>query len=174
MYCLKTDDPFVQIPIKAMKIPSECDKQTPRSSPTMQGGGGEGGRWGGPPPTTHRGPTLCRGWASVHGGQTPISPQVLTKDSGPPPLSHQCTMRRLGSMIPLYKLVPRTIYRGIKNSTVHIQGNIRFPCICTGEFSIPLYNYRGTISLYVFLLRVVQCRVLAWILETFDHTGLEE
>ena len=83
-------------------------------------------------------------------------------------------MCRLGSMIPLYKLVPRTIYRGIKNSTVHIQGNIRFPCICTGELSIPLYNYRGTISLYVFLLRVVQCRVLAWILETFDHTGLEE
>ena len=73
MYYLKTDDPFVQIPIKAMKIPSECDKQTPRSSPTMQGGGVEGGRWGGPPPTTHRGPTLCRGWASVHGGQTPIS-----------------------------------------------------------------------------------------------------
>ena len=91
MYCLKTDDPFVQIPIKAMKIPSECDKQTPRSSPTMQGGGVEGGRWGGPPPTTHRGPTLCRGWASVHGGQTPISPQVLTKDSKPPPLCHQCT-----------------------------------------------------------------------------------
>ena len=88
--------------------------------------------------------------------------------------SFHCTMCGLGSMIPLYELFPRTIYRGIKNSTVHIQGNIRFPCICTGEFSIPLYNYRGTISLYVFLLRVVQCRVLAWILETFDHTGLEE
>ena len=86
----------------------------------------------------------------------------------------QCKMCRLGSMIPLYKLFLRTIYRGIKNSTVHIQGNIRFPCICTGELSIPLYNYRGTIPLYVFLLRVVQCRVLAWILETFDHTGLEE
>ena len=83
---------------------------------------------------------------------------------------NQCTMCRLGSMIPLYKLFLRTIYRGIKNSTVHIQGNIRFPCICTGELSIPLYNYRGTISLYVFLLRVVQCRVLAWILETFDQT----
>ena len=52
-----------------MEIPSGCDKQTPRSSTTMQGGG----RRGGPPPTTHRGPTLCRGWASVHGGQTPIS-----------------------------------------------------------------------------------------------------
>ena len=44
-----------------------------------------------------------------------------------------CTMCRLGSMIPLYKLVPRTIYRGIKNSTVHIQGHNRFPCIFTEE-----------------------------------------
>ena len=43
------------------------------------------------------------------------------------------TMCRLGSMIPLYKLVPRTIYRGIKNSTVHIQGHNRFPCIFTEE-----------------------------------------
>ena len=44
-----------------------------------------------------------------------------------------CTMCRLGSMIPLYKLFPRTIYRGIKNSTVYKQGDNRFPCICTEE-----------------------------------------
>ena len=45
----------------------------------------------------------------------------------------QCTMCRLGSMIPLYKLVPRTIYGGIEMSTVHILGDNRFPCICTEE-----------------------------------------
>ena len=39
---------------------------------------------GGPPPA-------YGGRASMHGGQRPISPQVLTKLSRPPSLCHQCT-----------------------------------------------------------------------------------
>ena len=38
-----------------------------------------------PPPTTKSGHPLYIGVASVHGVQTPISPQVFTKDSRPPP-----------------------------------------------------------------------------------------
>ena len=46
----------------------------------------------------------AEGVASVHGVQTSISPQVLTKDSRPPPLSHQCTSK-LSSLVKL-KLIP--------------------------------------------------------------------
>ena len=44
-----------------------------------------------PPPTAHRGyPPSAEGVASVHGGQRPISPQVLTKDRRPPLLCRHC------------------------------------------------------------------------------------
>ena len=43
---------------------------------------------GGPPLPTHRGYSpSAEGVASVHGVQTSISPQVLTKDSRPPPFA---------------------------------------------------------------------------------------
>ena len=45
-----------------------------------------------PPPTARGGPTLQGGWASVHGGQRPISPQVLTKDRRPPLLCRHCSV----------------------------------------------------------------------------------
>ena len=58
---------------------------------------------GGPPLPTHRGYSpSAEGVASVHGVQTSISPQVLTKDSRPPPLSHQCT----AELSSLDKLIP--------------------------------------------------------------------
>ena len=58
---------------------------------------------GGPPLPTHRGYSpSAEGVASVHGVQTSISPQVLTKDSRPPPLSHQCTAK----LSYLVKLIP--------------------------------------------------------------------
>ena len=53
------------------------------------------------PPTEDTTPS-AEGVASVHGVQTSISPQVLTKDSRPPPLSHQYT----AEMSSLVKLIP--------------------------------------------------------------------
>ena len=50
--------------------------------------GGEGRH---PPVGGRHSPTLHGGWASMHGGQRPISPQVLTKLSRPPSFCHQCT-----------------------------------------------------------------------------------
>ena len=44
-----------------------------------------------PPIGGRHSPTLHGGWAPMHGGQRPISPQVLTKLSRPPSLCHQCT-----------------------------------------------------------------------------------
>ena len=64
---------------------------------------------GGPPLPTHRGYSpSAEGVASVHGVQTSISPQVLTKDSRPPPLSHQCTSK-LSSLV---KLIPAVTAMG--------------------------------------------------------------
>ena len=37
-----------------------------------------------PPIGGRHSPTLHGGWASMHGGQRPIPPQVLTKESRPP------------------------------------------------------------------------------------------
>ena len=44
-----------------------------------------------PPIGGRHSPTLHGGWAPMHGGQRPISPQVLIKLSRPPSLCRQCT-----------------------------------------------------------------------------------